>query len=86
LGGTQNGVGDSIVVAQAKTVGPREAAEEISRQLASLDLAMIIVFVSPFYDPAIFIEELTCQIPGTPISAAPPRANWHPEAGKRTVW
>jgi hypothetical protein len=53
LGGTQISIRDSIVVAQAKTVGPREAAEEVSRQLASLDLAMIIVFVSPFYDPAI---------------------------------
>nr|WP_245320452.1 FIST N-terminal domain-containing protein [Bradyrhizobium lablabi] len=39
----------------------------MSRQLAPLDLAMIIVFVSPSYDPAIFIEELTCQIPDTPI-------------------
>ena len=28
---------------------------------------MIIVFVSPFYDPAIFIEELTCRILDTPI-------------------
>ena len=67
MGGTQISIRDSIVVAQAKTVGPREAAEEISRQLASLDLAMIIVFVSPFYDPAIFIEELTCRIPDAPI-------------------
>ena len=67
MGVTQISVGDSIVVAQTKTVGPREAAEEISRQLASLDLAMIIVFVSPFYDPETFIEELTCRIPETPI-------------------
>ena len=67
MGGTKISVGDGIVVAQAKTVGPREAAEELSRQLASLDLAMIIVFVSPFYDPAIFIEELTCRILDTPI-------------------
>lgn len=62
MGGTQSSVADSIVVAQAKTAGPREAAEEISRQLASLDLAMIIVFVSPYYDPAIFIEELAKNI------------------------
>jgi len=67
LGGKQGSVGDSIVVAQAKTVGPREAAGEISRQLHLLDLAMIIVFVSPFYDPAIFIEELTREFPATPI-------------------
>ena len=67
MGSTQSSVGDSILVAHAKTVGPREAAEAISRQLAPRDLAMIIVFVSPSYDPAIFIEELTCQIPDTPI-------------------
>jgi aromatic ring-opening dioxygenase catalytic subunit (LigB family) len=51
LGGTQSSVADRIVVAQAKTAGPREAAEEISRQLASLDLAMIIVFVPHFTIP-----------------------------------
>jgi hypothetical protein len=51
LGSTQSSVGDSILVAHAKTVGPREAAEAISRQLAPRDLAMIIVFVSPSYDP-----------------------------------
>ncbi len=67
MGGKQASVDDSIVVAQAKTMGAREAAGEISRQLASLDLSMIIVFVSPFYDPAIFIEDLTRRIPGTPI-------------------
>jgi hypothetical protein len=67
LGRKQSGVADSIVVAHAKSVGPLEAAAEISRQLASLDLAMIVVFVSPFYDSAIFIEELTQQIPDVPI-------------------
>lgn len=63
----KQGVADSIVVAHAKSVGPREAAREISRQLAFLDLAMIVVFVSPFYDPAIFIGELTRQIPDVSI-------------------
>jgi hypothetical protein len=53
LGGTQISIRDSIVVAQAKTVGPREAAEEISRQLASLDLAMIIV---PFLARGVDLE------------------------------
>ena len=67
MGGTKIGVSDGIVVAQTKAVGPREAAEEISRQLASLDLAMIVVFVSPFYNPATFIEELTCRLPDAPI-------------------
>jgi len=67
LGGQQGGVADSIVVAHVKTVGAREAAAEISRQLVSFDLAMIIVFVSPFYDPAMFIAELTQRVPGVPI-------------------
>jgi hypothetical protein len=39
---------DSIVVAQAKTTSPLEAAAEIARQLASTDLAMVLVFVSRF--------------------------------------
>ena len=67
MGGKQDGAADSIVVAHAKAVGPREAAGEISRQFAFSDLAMIVVFVSPFYDPVIFIEELTRRIPQTPI-------------------
>lgn len=59
--------GDSIVVAQTKTDGPREAAGEIARQLANAKLAMAVVFVSPFYDPEIFIAELSRQMPETPI-------------------
>jgi hypothetical protein len=67
LGRTQSGIADSIVVVHAKSEGPREAAGEIAHQLAFLDMAMIVVFVSPFYDPAIFIDELTQTIPGVPI-------------------
>ncbi|QPF85237.1 FIST C-terminal domain-containing protein [Bradyrhizobium genosp. L] len=58
---------DSIVVAQAKTTGPRQAADEIARQLATTELAMVTVFVSPFYDPEIFIAELSQRLPDTPI-------------------
>ena len=59
--------GDSIVVAKAKTDGPREAADEIARQLAHARLAMAVVFVSPFYDPEIFIAELSRRMPDIPI-------------------
>jgi hypothetical protein len=58
---------NSIVVAQAKTAGPLEAAKEISRQLASTNFAMVLVFVSPFYDPAAFIQDLSRRMPDTPI-------------------
>lgn len=64
----QNGsAADSIVVVQAKTNGPREAADEIARQLAAADLAMLVVFVSPFYDPQQFIAELSGRMPEVPI-------------------
>lgn len=64
----QNGSAtDSIVVVQAKTDGPRQAADEIARQLAAADLAMLVVFVSPFYDPKEFIAELSRQMGDVPI-------------------
>nr|WP_312016992.1 FIST N-terminal domain-containing protein [Bradyrhizobium jicamae] len=56
-----------MVVAQAKTEEPRAAAAEIARQLARAKLAMVTVFVSPFYDPEIFIAELSRRMPDTPI-------------------
>ena len=67
MAGVQGAMADSIVVAQAKAAGPLEAAEEIARQFASSELAMVVVFVSPFYDPAIFIEEITRRMPDTPV-------------------
>jgi hypothetical protein len=54
-------------VAHAKTAEPLEAAIEISRQFATTDLAMVLVFVSPFYDPAVFIQDLSQHMPDTPI-------------------
>ena len=63
----QGSVADSIVVAQAKGGGPFVAAKEISRQLASMNLAMVVVFVSPFYEPAVFIKELCRRMPDTSI-------------------
>jgi hypothetical protein len=58
---------DSIVVAQAKTGSALDAAREIARQLSPADLAMIVVFVSPFYDPHGFIAELSSLAPDIPI-------------------
>jgi len=66
LAGTQGNI-ESIVVAQAKTAGPREAASEIAQQFASTNLAMVVVFVSPFYEPPVFVQELSCHMPDTPI-------------------
>jgi hypothetical protein len=67
LAGKQGSAADSIVVAQAKTDGPRDAADEIARQLVPARLAMAVVFVSPFYDPEIFIAELSRRMPDVPI-------------------
>jgi hypothetical protein len=63
----QGNVADSIVVAHAKAEGPHEAAEEIGRQLADADLAMVVVFVSPFYDPSAFIRKISLRMPDTPV-------------------
>ncbi|MEW6395195.1 MAG: FIST N-terminal domain-containing protein [Pseudomonadota bacterium] len=60
-------VTDGIVVAQAKAAGPYEAAESIARELAGIDLAMVVVFVSPRYDPTSFIEELSRRMPDKPV-------------------
>ena len=60
-------VADSIVVAQAKTAGPVEAAQTIEQQFAAAKLAMVVAFVSPFYDPEAFIAELSQRMPDTPV-------------------
>src|SRR5262245_20425502 len=60
-------VAESIVVAQAKATSPREAAEDIASQLASAELAMIVVFVSPFYDAASFIKEISDRMVDRPV-------------------
>jgi len=67
LAGVQGTVTDSIVAAQVKATGPVEAAEDIARQFASSELAMIVVFVSPFYDPSSFAREISDRMPDTPV-------------------
>lgn len=67
MAGVHGTVPNSIVVTGAKAAGSLEAAEDIVRQLASAELAMVLVFVSPFYDPSSFIKEISQQMPDTPV-------------------
>lgn len=63
----QRNAADSIFVAQTKAPTPPEAAAMIAQQFAAAKLAMIVVFVSPFYDPKDFIAELSRHLPGIPL-------------------
>ncbi|WP_298254887.1 FIST N-terminal domain-containing protein [Bradyrhizobium sp.] len=63
----QGNATDSIVVAQAKTAEPLEAAQSIAQQFAATNLAMVVVFVSPFYDPEAFIAEFSRRMPDAPV-------------------
>ena len=50
--------GSGVVIAQARELEAAAAAAEIARQLPADGLAMILVFVSPSYDPHQFSAEL----------------------------
>jgi hypothetical protein len=56
-----------IAVAQAKTSAAREAAADIARQLPSDGLAMVLVFLSPHYDPHEFIAEIARFLKNIPV-------------------
>ena len=56
-----------IAVAQAKTSAAREAAADIARQLPSDGLAMVLVFLSPHYDPHEFIAEIARFLENIPV-------------------
>jgi len=56
-----------IAVAQAKTSAAREAAADIARQLPSDGLAMVLVFLSPHYDPHEFIAEIARFLGNIPV-------------------
>ena len=56
-----------ITVAQAKASTAHEAAAEIARQLPSDGLAMVLVFLSPYYDPHEFIAEIAGLLGATPV-------------------
>jgi hypothetical protein len=56
-----------IAVAQAKASAAHEAAAEIAHQLPSDGLAMVLVFLSPYYDPHAFITEIAGFLGTTPV-------------------
>ena len=56
-----------VIVAQAKASAAHEAAAEIARQLPSDGLAMVLVFISPYYDPHDFIAEIAGYLGTTPV-------------------
>jgi hypothetical protein len=56
-----------IAVAQAKASTAHEAAEDIARQLPSDGLAMVLVFLSPCYDPHEFIAEIAGVLDHVPV-------------------
>src|SRR6202142_1155457 len=56
-----------IAVAQAKASAAHQAAADIARQLPSDGLAMVLVFISPYYDPHDFIAEIARYLDTTPV-------------------
>lgn len=66
---TDHRFGDSpaVAVAQSRAVAAHEAAADIASQLRSSDLAMVLVFLSPFYDPHAFIADFVKSLGATPV-------------------
>jgi hypothetical protein len=56
-----------IAVAQAKASAAHEAAADIARQLPSEGLAMVLVFLSPYYDPHEFVAEIASVLGSVPV-------------------
>src|ERR1700743_2824816 len=56
-----------VAVAQAKASAADQAAADIVRQLPSDGLAMVLVFLSPYYDPHQFIAEIAGLLGGIPV-------------------
>jgi hypothetical protein len=56
-----------VAVSQSRAPSARDAAAEIASQFPSDGLAMALVFVSPFYDPHIFIAEITKSLGPIPV-------------------
>lgn len=67
LGTDGLGEASGVVVAQARAASAHDAAAEIARQLPAEGLALVLVFVSPFYDPHAFVAELTRALGDTPL-------------------
>jgi hypothetical protein len=56
-----------VVVAKSKASAIADAAADIARQLPADGLAMVLVFVSPFYDPHELIAEMARRFADTPV-------------------
>jgi hypothetical protein len=56
-----------VVVAQSKAAAVTSAVAEITAQLPSDGLALVLVFVSPWYDPHEFVAEISKAIVGAPV-------------------
>jgi hypothetical protein len=61
------GNASGVVVAKSKAPTVADAVAEIACQLPADDLAMVLAFVSPFYDPHQFIAEMTLRFADTPV-------------------
>jgi hypothetical protein len=61
------GGSSGVAVAKSKAPTVDEAIAELVAQLPSDELALILVFVSPSYDPHRFIAEITRQFADTPV-------------------
>lgn len=61
------GSASGVAVAKAKAPTANEAAAEIAGQLPSDDLAMVLVFVSPYYDPHRFVAEMVHHFADAPV-------------------
>ena len=52
---------------KTKAFATKEAAAELARLLPAAGLAMVLVFVSPCYDPQTFAAEMAAHFMGTPV-------------------
>jgi len=61
------GGASGVAVAKSKAASVDEAVAELAAQLPSDELALILVFLSPSYDPHLFIAEITRQFDETQV-------------------
>lgn len=56
-----------VITAKSKAATVTAAAADICGQLPAEGLAMVLIFLSPHYDPHEFIAEVTARVPGIPV-------------------
>ncbi|WP_407186688.1 FIST N-terminal domain-containing protein [Bradyrhizobium centrosematis] len=61
------GGASGVAVAKSKAAGIEQAVADLAAQLPSDELALILLFVSPAYDPHQFIAEISRQFDGIPV-------------------